>query len=102
VIYEHAELHVHPGAGVRLAADFAAARQLLLEAPGCRSAELLHSVDQPNTYLLLVGWDRLEDHTEVFPETPQAKAIAEALAPHCVAVPRVVHYASHEGGSTTR
>ncbi|MEV7738066.1 antibiotic biosynthesis monooxygenase family protein [Streptomyces sp. NPDC088921] len=100
MIHEHAELHVRPGAGARLEADFATARHLLLEAPGCRSAELLRSVDHPDTYLLRVGWERLEDHTEVFPETPQAKAFAEVVAPHCVARPRVVHYAAHEDSTT--
>ncbi|MCX5435613.1 MULTISPECIES: antibiotic biosynthesis monooxygenase [unclassified Streptomyces] len=100
MIYEHAELHVHPRGGVRLETDFAAVRHLLLEAPGCRSAELLRSVDHPDTYLLRVGWERLEDHTDVFPGTPQAKAFAEAVAPHCVARPRVVHYAA-QGDSTT-
>ncbi|WP_069758127.1 antibiotic biosynthesis monooxygenase [Streptomyces sp. LUP47B] len=100
MIYEHAELLVRPGAGGRLEADFATARHLLLETSGCRSAELLRSVDQPDTYLLRVGWERLEDHTEVFPGTPQAKAFAEAVAPHCVARPRVVHYAAQEDGTT--
>ncbi|MBA4865169.1 antibiotic biosynthesis monooxygenase [Streptomyces sp. PSKA54] len=100
MIYEHAELRLHPGVGVRLEADFAAARHLLLEAPGCRSAELLRSVDHADTYLLRVGWERLEDHTEIFPGTPQSKAFAEAVTPHCVARPRVVHYAGEEGSTT--
>ncbi len=96
MIYEHAELRIHPGAGLRLEADFAAARHLLLEARGCLSAELLASVDHPDTYLLRVGWDRLEDHTKIFPGTPQAQALAEALAMHCIAKPRVVHYADSD------
>jgi hypothetical protein len=45
---------------------------------------------------LRVGWDRLEDHTEIFPGTPQATALAEALVVHCIAEPRVVHYAGHD------
>lgn len=101
MIYEYAELRVHPGAGVRLETDFAKARHLLLAAPGCRSAELLRSVDHFETYLLRVGWERLEDHTEVFPKTPQAKDFAEAVAPHCVAKPRVVHYAAPEDSTIT-
>lgn len=95
MIYEHAELHVHPGAGPRLEAGFAAARHLVLAAAGCRSAELIPRVDRPDTFLLRIGWERLEDHTEVFSGTPQAKAFAEAIAPHCVAKPRVVHYARY-------
>lgn len=102
MIYEHAELRTLPGAGARLEADFASARHLLLQSPGCRSAELLRSVDHPDTYLLRVGWERLEDHTEIFPGTPQGKAFAEVVVPYCADRPRVVHYAGEDSGSAAR
>ncbi|XVQ09651.1 antibiotic biosynthesis monooxygenase family protein [Spirillospora sp. CA-255316] len=92
MIVEHAEFSVRPDAAPDFEAAFARSRHLLLEAHGCRGADLLRSVDRPDTYLLRVHWDRLEDHTETFPATPQAGLFAEAIAPHCVEPPRVVHY----------
>lgn len=57
MIYEHTELRVRPGDGPRLTTDFAGVRHLLLQSPGCISAELIRGVDHPDTYLLRVGWD---------------------------------------------
>ncbi|WP_327116376.1 antibiotic biosynthesis monooxygenase [Nocardia sp. NBC_01730] len=100
MIYEHTELRVRPGDGPWLTTDFAGVRHLLLQSPGCVSAELIRGVDHPDTYLLRVGWERLEDHAETFPATPQSDVIANAIAAHCIAPPRIVHYASPDQKST--
>ena len=38
--------------------------------PGFRGLTLSRCLERPGTYLLLVGWDRLEDHTEGFASSP--------------------------------
>lgn len=45
---------------------FAEAKAIISAAAGFRSLRLGRCVQQPNRYLLLVEWDRLEDHTEGF------------------------------------
>lgn len=94
MILEHAELTTAPGAGPGLDAELPALRAALLAAPGCRSVELLRSVDQPDTRLLVVAWEQLTDHTERFPTTPQADLVRAVLVRHCAVPPRVVHYAA--------
>lgn len=94
MIVEHAEFQVSPGGGAAFEEAYEQIRTLLLSADGCRSVALLPSVDVADTYLLRVEWDRLADHTEVFAASPEAKRLREALAPHCAAPPRVVHYAA--------
>jgi heme-degrading monooxygenase HmoA len=96
MIVEHAEFRLRAGAGPAFEAAFAGARHLLLGAHGCRGAQLRPSVDHDDTYLLQVDWERLEDHTEVFPSTEAAAQLVAALVPHCLEPPRVVHY-----GTTT-
>ncbi|MCR3721984.1 MULTISPECIES: antibiotic biosynthesis monooxygenase family protein [Prauserella salsuginis group] len=95
VIVEHAEFRVLPGRGAELEAAFARISDLLLGAQGCHGAELLHSVDHEDTYLLRVWWENLEDHTEVFARTEAGMSLAAVLGPYCDGPPHVVHY----GGS---
>jgi heme-degrading monooxygenase HmoA len=94
VIIEHAEFQVTPGACAPFEEAYEQVRTLLLSADGCRSVALLPGVDVADTYLLRVEWDRLADHTEVFAASPEAEKLRNALAPHCAAPPRVVHYAA--------
>lgn len=65
-VLEHALLRLRPGTADRFEAAFDRARPLIGAAAGCRGVRLSRSLEQPETYLLLVGWDRLEDHTEGF------------------------------------
>lgn len=96
MIYEHAELRIYPSTADQFLVDFAAARHLLLDAAGCQSAAPLRSVDNPDTFLLRVGWEKIEDHTDTFPGTSQAKTLAQILTTHCVAPPRVIHFEAQD------
>jgi heme-degrading monooxygenase HmoA len=99
MIYEHAELHINPTTADQFLTDFTAVRHLLLAAKGCHSVELLPSIDSPDTYLLRVGWKRIEDHTETFPETYQAKEVTRVLTAHCIAPPRVIHFEGQDASA---
>jgi heme-degrading monooxygenase HmoA len=92
MILEQAEFRVRPGAATELEAAFERSRHLLLDAHGCTQASLLRSVDEPDTYLLQVQWERLEDHVAVFSTTAAAAELRASFEPHCDGPPRVVHY----------
>lgn len=96
MIYEHADLRINPETEPEFLMDFAAARRLLLDAEGCLSVELLVSVDTPAAYLLRVGWERIEDHTDTFPGTRQANELGRVLMAHCATPPNVIHYNGQE------
>lgn len=96
MIYEHAYLTIDPNRAQEFEKAVPVAREHLLAAPGCREATVVRSVDQPGTYLLRVGWDRIEDHLEVFPTTPQSKALAATIAGFFVQTPTLVHFDSAE------
>jgi heme-degrading monooxygenase HmoA len=66
VIREHALLPVIPGREADFERAFAEARSLISSTSGFRSLSLSRSVESPTTYLLLVEWDSLEDHTVGF------------------------------------
>ena len=44
----------------------AEATHVIAQAPGFRFVRFSRGVERPSTYLLLVGWDSLEDHTDGF------------------------------------
>jgi heme-degrading monooxygenase HmoA len=71
VIREHAILPVRPGLEEDFLAAFTTARPLIESMPGFRGLSLSRSVELPSSFLLLVDWERLEDHTEGFRGSPE-------------------------------
>lgn len=69
MITEHALLPVQPGRESEFEAAFARARGIIATMPGFHSLTLSRSVESPSTYLLLVDWATLEDHTIGFRES---------------------------------
>lgn len=96
MIYEHAHLVIAPAAVEDFEKAVSTAREHLLAAPGCREVAVHRSVDRPGTYLLRVGWDRIADHLEVFPTTPQAAALAATIGGFFAEPPLVVHFEDDE------
>ena len=66
MILEHALLPVKPGQEADFERAFATATDIISAAPGFRNLTLSRCLERPGGYLLLVEWDRLEDHTEGF------------------------------------
>jgi heme-degrading monooxygenase HmoA len=71
VIREHALLPVIPGREADFEAAFVLAKPLISGRPGFNRLSLSRSVESPSTYLLLVEWDSLEDHTEGFRQSAE-------------------------------
>ena len=63
MITEHAVLPVIPGREDDFERAFAKARAIITSMPGCRSVSLSRSLESPSSYLLLVEWEHLDDHT---------------------------------------
>jgi heme-degrading monooxygenase HmoA len=70
VILEHALLPVKPGQEADFERAFATATDIISAVPGFRNLTLSRCLERPGGYLLLVEWDRLEDHTEGFRGSP--------------------------------
>jgi heme-degrading monooxygenase HmoA len=92
VILEHALLDVVPGREAAFEEAFEEARPLIAATAGFRSLRLGRCVERPARYLLLVEWDRLEDHTEGF--RGSYDGWRRLLHPFYDPVPLVEHYAT--------
>jgi heme-degrading monooxygenase HmoA len=92
VILEHAPLTVRLGEQESFEADFARARQLIAASPGFRGLRLSRCLERDTGYLLLVEWDRLEDHTEGFRGSPAYQEWKALLHRYYDPFPVVEHF----------
>jgi heme-degrading monooxygenase HmoA len=69
-VLEHGVLSIRPGESAAFEAAMAEALPLIRAARGFRGIDVRRCHERPDTYLLLVAWDTLEDHTEGFRGSP--------------------------------
>lgn len=64
-------LDVIPGAEAEFEVAFREAQEIIASMPGFVSLRLERCLERPSVYLLLVEWQRLEDHTVGFRGAPE-------------------------------
>lgn len=94
MILEHAPLTVRPGEQEAFEAAFARARHLIAAVPGFGRLSLSRCLERDTGYLLLVEWNRLEDHTEGFRGSPAYQEWKALLHSFYDPFPVVEHYAT--------
>ena len=92
MITEHALLPVAPGREHDFELAFNEARPIIASMAGFRNLSLSRSIESPNTYLLLVEWERLEDHTVGFRQSEQYAKWRDLLHHFYDPFPVVEHY----------
>ncbi|TFV58797.1 antibiotic biosynthesis monooxygenase [Geodermatophilus sp. DF01-2] len=92
MVLEHALLPVRAGREAAFEAAFAEARAIIAASPGFRRLSLSRCLERPGTYLLLVEWERLEDHTEGFRGSPGYQRWRELLHSFYDPFPTVEHF----------
>jgi heme-degrading monooxygenase HmoA len=93
VILEVAHLDVIPGREAEFEAAFAQAERIIAAVPGYIEHSLQRCVEDPSRYLLLVRWQRLEDHTETFRQSAGYQTWKALLHHFYDPFPVVEHYA---------
>jgi heme-degrading monooxygenase HmoA len=92
MILEHALITIRPDSHDEFEAAVTRAREVISAAPGFRSFALHRGIETPDRYLLLVGWDTLEDHTVGFRESPAFAEWRSHIGPFFDGQPEVDHY----------
>jgi len=92
MILEVAILDVIPGQELDFQSSFADAEKIIASMPGYMSHELKRCVEKPSRYLLLVNWEKLEDHTVGFRGSPQYQEWKKLLHHFYDPFPEVEHY----------
>lgn len=92
MILEHALLPVKPGTEARFVEALDEAKQIISAMPGFLGLTLSRCIERPGTYLLLVQWESLEDHTEGFRGSEQYQQWRRLLHHFYEPFPTVEHF----------
>ncbi|MDB5597896.1 MAG: yczJ, partial [Hyphomicrobiales bacterium] len=91
MIIERAELSVLSGKEPEFELAMHRGCALLAAANGCRAVTLHRGLERPSTYLLLLQWDAVADHT-AFTETPAFQEFRALIGPFFCAKPQMEHF----------
>jgi len=92
MILEVAILNIRPGTNEAFEAAFREASGIIASMPGYHSHELRSCLEAPGRYLLLVHWQRLEDHTIGFRQSAEYQRWRALLHHFYDPFPTVEHY----------
>ena len=92
MILEVAQIRIRAGHAEAFETAFRQAEQLLPGVEGYLRHELQRCVEQPDQYLLLAQWRRVEDHTVGFRGSERFQEWRRLLGPFFDGLPAVQHY----------
>ena len=92
MILEVAILNVIPGHETEFEDAFREAQRIISTMSGYRSHELCRCIEAANRYILLVRWEKLEDHTTGFRGSPGYQKWKQLLHHFYDPFPAVGHY----------
>ena len=92
MVLEHALLDVISGLEVEFEEAFSRARDVISKSPGFISLKIVRGIERPSSYLLLVEWETLEDHTIGFRQSARYAEWRELLHHFYDPFPVVEHF----------
>jgi len=92
MVLEVALIDVRPGEEDAFASAYAEARPLIDSSPGCRSVRMTRGIERPGRFILLVEWETLEHHTEVFRGSDRFPRWRGLVGPYFAGPPTVEHF----------
>jgi heme-degrading monooxygenase HmoA len=92
MILEAAILDVRPGQEEAFEAAMRNARPLIAATPGFADISVQRCIERPSNYLLLVRWEKLEDHTVGFRQWDRYQEWRKMLHHFYDPFPVVEHY----------
>ena len=92
MILEVAILDVISGQESDFQRSFAEAQEIISSMPGYISHELKRCIEKPSRFILLVNWEKLEDHTVGFRDSSQYQKWKTLLHHYYDPFPEVEHY----------
>ncbi|PJJ79015.1 antibiotic biosynthesis monooxygenase family protein [Mucilaginibacter auburnensis] len=92
MVLEAAELYVLPGKETDFERDFKIAGRFISSVPGYIKHSLQRCLEQSGKYLLLVEWERMEDHTIGFRQSEVYEPWKELLHHYYDPFPVVEHF----------
>jgi heme-degrading monooxygenase HmoA len=91
MIFEIAQITVQPGKEQQFENGVREAIPSFQRARGCKSMQLQRSIEQPNNYTLVVGWDSIDDHMTGFRNSDDFQEWRRLVGPYFLQPPKVHH-----------
>jgi heme-degrading monooxygenase HmoA len=91
MVLEIAQIKVQSGNEQQFEAGVRQALPLFQRAKGCKSMQLQRSIEQPDSYTLVVGWDSIDDHMVSFRNSDDFQEWRRLVGPYFAEPPRVYH-----------
>jgi len=93
MVYELVQLTVDPERTEEYERTLDQAKSLISSIPGFVSLELCRSVENPESgYILLIEWERIEDHLEGFLKSSVVDEWLQLVVPFYTEKPSVEHF----------
>lgn len=93
MIIEHVHLTIRPDQSQAFEAAFKHAKELIYPMSGLNAVQLIKNIEDAQRYILLVFWDKVEDHTEGFRKSAEYQQWKALLHPFYDPMPTVEYYA---------
>ena len=92
MILETAVFTIRPEEADQFLAAFAKGRRFIESSKGFHKLELRRGIEEPGTFVLVVWWQTLEDHTVAFKQSANFTQWREIVGRFFAAPPVVHHY----------
>lgn len=92
MILEIATINIEPGQEAQYEAAFAEAGKYISCMQGYASHELQRCLEHTSRYIVLVKWQKIEDHTVGFRESDNYQKWRALIHPYFASPPDVKHY----------
>jgi heme-degrading monooxygenase HmoA len=90
-VWEITEMQVAQGKEDEFVHTFQSNLSIVKNAEGALDCKLLRGVDKEGAFLLLIEWESVEHHTEVFTKSEGFTTLGAAVAPFLTAPPEFFH-----------
>lgn len=92
MIIEHVHLNIKPNQCNAFELAFQKAKEIIAPMQGLNAVQLIKHIENEHAYILLIFWDRLEDHTEGFRQSAAYQQWKALLHPFYDPMPQVEYY----------
>ena len=89
---ETAQLRIADGREEAFEQALETAKAVLAQAPGFQAIHVHRGIERPDTFLLAIGWDTLEDHTDGFRGSPLFAQWRGIISEFFAEPPQVEHW----------
>ncbi len=92
MIIEHVHLQIKSEQSQAFEVAFQQAKEFIYPMSGLNAVQLIKNIQDEQRYILLVFWDKLEDHTEGFRKSAEYQQWKALLHPFYDPMPTVEYY----------